>query len=343
MWYRLIALVVLLSNTSCTFMEPVTLAKSVNEDDGVGGTGHTHKPDIYFSGHISAFGSIFVNQARIHYNASTILKVDGSTSSAYKLTLGDNVDVLAYSRTSIKGSYIHVIHEVAGVVTQRDKKSNTFTILKQTIKLSDKNMPLPKIGQWLKVSGYTDNNFLIHATNLKHQAHHQYLLSGYPHSKQGQTYIRNIRIINQAAIPNNSNDYMIVTGHFAKNNFVIKQVRSIKNIKHHQSIKKFFIRGYIRKMIDDTFTLGRLGLTVPKQYAQQQLGKLLTIKASRISREKFDISIYKYHSKNEHSPSGNINNGEVPTINREAPEISREAPEIDRSAIEERGDGRFRP
>ncbi len=343
MWYRLIAVAILFSNTACTSMEPKRLANSTNEDDGVGGTGHTRKPDTYFSGHISAFGSIYVNRTRIHYNANTIVTVDGLIRSAYKLSLGDNVEVLTSNHTSIKGTSIHVIHEVAGIVTQRDKKSNTFTILKQTIKLSHQNMTLPKIGQWLKVSGYTDNNFLIHATNIKRHTPHQYLLAGYLRSKRGKSYIRNIRIVNQATLPQNTNDYIIVSGRYLKEGLIINQVRSIKNIKHFKSIKKFFIRGYIRKMTDGSYTLGRLGLPVPTQYAQQQLGKLLTIKASRIDREEFNISTHKTHVKNEHSRPGNMSEREFPAINREAPEISREVPEIDRSAIEERGARRFRP
>jgi len=338
MFYRIISALVLFAITACNIIEPIKLVKSTEDEDGVGGTGHTKNfkhPDIYISGHITAFGSIYVNSAHVKYNAKTIIKVDGIQKPHYKFTLGEVVELRASGRRSSFGSFIHVVHEVSGRVSRVDPRSRNFTILGQTIRLHANKMTLPKVGEWLKVSGYTDDQFVIHASSINRSIKGNSLLSGYVYVKHNRFYIRNILITNKSQLAGIKNGYLIVTGRYSHQGFRVNRARKLENIRRFSSIKKLVIRGYITRMPDGSYTLGKLGIRLSKRQAKKKLGRLLTLEALRNNRGDFYFEKFQGYKKGNHPEPESKREHQAPDMN-EAPDIDREVPDIDRSASEDR-------
>ncbi len=337
MLYKVLTLLILGASTSCTFTASTHLAKAANDEDGVGGTGHTkdfRTPETYISGHITAFGSIYVNRAHIKYNSRTLIKVNGITTPNYKLKLGEVVEIRA-SRNSTFGSYIHVVHEVSGRVSKVNRKTRSFIVLGQTVQIRKHKIKMPRVGQRVAISGYTDNNLVIHASNIIPTNTRHSVLSGYVHIKQGRSYIRNILIAKSPRISKFSNGYLIVTGRYSEHGFHIKQVHRLSDISRFRSIRRVIVRGYVTRMPDGTYTLGKLGVHLSSRQAKKKLGKLVTLEATRNNRGEFNFERFHGKSKSEHPGQDNEREHETPEM-KEPPDIERESPDIDRSAGEDR-------
>ncbi len=97
-----------------------------DDDAGIGGTG--------FVGTITGFGSILVNGAKIGYDDSTPLSVDGSPASIDSLALGHVVLVEAESRDgALTARSISVSNSVSGSVSAVDEKEGFIVVAGQTV------------------------------------------------------------------------------------------------------------------------------------------------------------------------------------------------------------------
>jgi hypothetical protein len=103
---------------------------SDDEGSGIGGTG--------IVGTITKFGSIWVNQAHVHFDELTPITINQSPATQGELQLGQ---VVAVSSTQDGEAYqaksIDIIHEVVGPISQFSLENRSLEVLNQTIRLGD--------------------------------------------------------------------------------------------------------------------------------------------------------------------------------------------------------------
>lgn len=105
--------------------------------DGLGGTGQKLRDGIGGTGivgTITEFGSIWVNNAHVHFDHSTVIEANGRTVSAEHFKIGQLVAVLSNPIDSgYQAQKIGIVHEVIGPITSIQFEERQMTILNQTI------------------------------------------------------------------------------------------------------------------------------------------------------------------------------------------------------------------
>lgn len=346
--YRNIVIVaILILINSLSFSNPQKRAVTNDDEDGMGGTGRTlsfKHPNIYVSGHITAFGSIYVNDIPIKYNKNTFIEVDGKRKPAYRFNIGETVDVEAYKiKANIYGLRINVRHEIIGQVTSSDKKSGLFKIMGQTIIPPPAHKKPVKPGQWLKVSGYTDSQGIIHATHLNEAQQKRSLLTGYVHFKNGKYAIRNVTIQTNKRIKLPAGKLAILEGTYKQRRFNPEHAREVKLTVRIKHIKQVIAQGYIRRLPDGAYTLGKTGLKLPDKFGQTHAGKRVSIKLIKNKAGKFQIQkVWRFNARGEPKlfkhpepviPRFNWKRPNKP----ETPDIEREIPDFPGPSGEGRG------
>nr|CRH05211.1 Exported protein of unknown function [Candidatus Magnetococcus massalia] len=132
-------------------------------EGGIGGTG--------IIGTVSAFGSIWVNGAHVHYNQGTAFAEDGATTDYQRLRLGQLVMVEAREEGGrLVASSVAIHHAVIGPVTAVDGENQQLEVLGQRVTLGSTQLAEGaglKVGQWLSVSGLRDGSGAIVASRLE--------------------------------------------------------------------------------------------------------------------------------------------------------------------------------
>ncbi|MFT4572044.1 MAG: hypothetical protein ACI91F_002941, partial [Candidatus Binatia bacterium] len=143
------------------------------EGNGIGGTG--------FVGTVTAFGSICVNGARITYDDSTPVRIDGRAATVADLAVGQVVVVEAGRVASDSGpdnwtaSVVEVQHIIAGPVARFDAATGRIDILGQRVQLVRESRTAPHVfddngtlvpGMWLVVAGMRRDDGVIVASLL---------------------------------------------------------------------------------------------------------------------------------------------------------------------------------
>lgn len=282
---NIIALAIFFVSATYSAGNPLILTSNTENEDGMGGTGHSRpvkNPTLFINGHITAFGSIDVNGIHINYNKKIPIAVNGVNRSDYKFRIGQTVEVQAYkSSNSTHALRINVIHEVIGKVTSHDIKSGAFTILGQTIIPPATQKSLPAIGQWLEVSGYTDNQGIIHATQLSQTKQKRSLLTGRLYTRNNNYYLRNINIQTDKRIKLYNGQYLILAGSYKQNRFKINNIKKTTDINRIRSIKQIIVQGFIVRLPNGTYTIGNSGAKLPTQFGKTHAGKRLSFKLTR--------------------------------------------------------------
>ena len=115
-------------------------------DEGIGGTGRIAQTDSEGSGiggtgivgTITKFGSIWVNQAHVHFDEFTPITINQSPATSGELQLGQ---VVAVNSTQDGEDYqaksIDIIHEVVGPISQFMLEKRSLEVLNQTIRLGN--------------------------------------------------------------------------------------------------------------------------------------------------------------------------------------------------------------
>ena len=136
----------------------------VAEDGGIGGTG--------IIGIITGFASICVNNVEIHYDANTLVSVDGQPSTVHDLAAGQ---VIAAHTVGAGHEFtarnIAVFHAAVGPISNLNPGAGELHVLAQTIQIGqsqdqDKFSSL-KAGDWVQVSGHRLADNIIVASRIE--------------------------------------------------------------------------------------------------------------------------------------------------------------------------------
>ncbi len=117
---------------------------------GLGGTGRMAQGVI---GTLTAFGSVWVNDLHIHYDAQTDFSADGLASDASALALGQwlLIETEAGEDGALHARSIEMRHILIGPV-QTLEADGSVRLLDQRLRLAAE-VAVPDPGQWLAVSG----------------------------------------------------------------------------------------------------------------------------------------------------------------------------------------------
>lgn len=122
------------------------------EGNGIGGTG--------FVGTVTGFGSICVGGARITYDASTPVRIDGERATLRDLSVGQVVVVRAgQDARDWRAASVDVQHIVRGPVESYDADAGLIGILGQQVALQSgaeagqRQVDALQVGDWISVSG----------------------------------------------------------------------------------------------------------------------------------------------------------------------------------------------
>jgi len=108
----------------------IAKAGSDDEGSGIGGTG--------IVGTITKFGSIWVNQAHVHFDELTPITINQSPATQGQLQLGQVVAVNSIQHgEGYQAKSIDIIHEVVGPISQFSLENRSLEVLSQTIRLGD--------------------------------------------------------------------------------------------------------------------------------------------------------------------------------------------------------------
>ena len=152
------------------------------DSEGMGGTGRSSPKstpssaqDLGFIGVIAGFASICVNGQEIHFNPATPIQIDGKSSDAAQLNLGQMVAVAAQSSA---GEYyarsIAVFNTLVGPVEKIDPAGGSLRILGQTLLVAGNAIDLVNLtlGDRLIANGSRLPNGDILLTRLERAPQH---------------------------------------------------------------------------------------------------------------------------------------------------------------------------
>ena len=135
-----------------------------NPEEGIGGTGKVAQVDgggiggTGIVGTITAFGSIWVNDAHVHFDQDVPITINQQAASSGKLQLGQVVAILSeplnaeslttdewqsdeFNQPAGKSQYqaksIDIVHEVVGPISQINLADQRIKVMQQTIQLAD--------------------------------------------------------------------------------------------------------------------------------------------------------------------------------------------------------------
>lgn len=132
------------------------------DGSGIGGTG--------FVGNITGFGSICVNGARITYDRSTPVSVDGRGADVDALAIGQIVAAEAvFENGAWVASAIDVEHTVVGPIEAVDRAGAVLTVAGQTVRLASLDeSALGGLtgGAWVAVCGVRDEDGTVVASSV---------------------------------------------------------------------------------------------------------------------------------------------------------------------------------
>jgi len=110
-------------------------SRSDEGEGGIGGTG--------IVGTITAFGSIWVDQAHVHFDNSVPITINQQAATAGELQLGQVVAVISQELDSqaeqpeFQAQSIDIIHEVVGPVSKISASDRFIEVMQQPIQLAD--------------------------------------------------------------------------------------------------------------------------------------------------------------------------------------------------------------
>lgn len=117
-------------------------------DGGTGGTG--------IVGTITGFASVCVNGVEVHYGAATPVSVNGQSSTAGDLAVGQVVVIRADGTgAEVTARSISVMHAAVGPVSSINVAAGELRVLGETIHArGQENLASIKPGEWVQVSGH---------------------------------------------------------------------------------------------------------------------------------------------------------------------------------------------
>lgn len=233
---------------------------ALEDEKGIGGSGLRQAwlaqlqpgKKIGVLGSISAFGSIWVNGLRIHYDNSTPISIDGQDTQADQLALGQRVLLTAQRvKGQLVADKIELLNTVIGPVSAINRQTNRLTIVGQQVQLSARTInalpsaTLPQIGDWLNVAGTRNANAIIEASYIApaqdyHQLLGKVLLRGQlQRSAHGYNIAGQALALNEAAILRGG--FVVVRGRLSDDStsgsvISIDNIESIVPLTNHDNV-----------------------------------------------------------------------------------------------------------
>ena len=137
-----------------------------NGDRGLGGSGVR----AGIIGVVTGFGSLCVNGYEIELDETSVVTLEGRRASEADIHLGQLVVVEAdQSRGNLRAARVDVRLAVMGPVEKVDASGASFTVLGQTVRLSEigaKTGEKVSPGDWVAVSGLRDRDAVIEGTSV---------------------------------------------------------------------------------------------------------------------------------------------------------------------------------
>lgn len=222
----------------------------VADEGGIGGTG--------IIGVITGFASICVNGIEIHYNNDTPVSIDGRSSTARDLAVGQIVAARALGTGhELVARNITIMHAAVGPISIINSETGEMRVLDQTVHIG-KSADLShisniKTGDWVQVSGHRLSNGAIMASRIETMPPQaQAKINGHVTQIDGQGFIVNGTRVqhDEKLLPTGISKGMgiQVTGQWdgahlnAQDIQIEPMLRSIGNVEH------LVIEGYIHSL-----------------------------------------------------------------------------------------------
>lgn len=200
--------------------------------EGIGGTG--------IVGTITAFGSIWVNDAHIHFDQHTPITINQAPASSGELQLGQVVAVSSVPEVeAYQAKSIDIIHEVVGPINKLSIEQQKIEVLNQTIQLKDDTIYFDSIklsqlspdvlaaGTYIEVSGLRQSDGEIVASRIDIiEAPEQIQLIGeLSQNQNGSWHINKQSIeIDALLIPEDQNKRILVSGYLENETLVAESI-----------------------------------------------------------------------------------------------------------------------
>jgi hypothetical protein len=238
---------------------------------GIGGTG--------IVGTITAFGSIWVNDAHIHFNESTPITINQTPATSGELQLGQ---VVAVNSSADGDAYyaktIDIVHEVVGPVDALSPSSQTLEILNQTVLIKDDTVIFSTLaqnefdpnqiisGSYIEVSGLRqdDGDIVASRIDIIEAPEQVQLIGELTQSTQGNWQINGQNIeIDSLLVPDNLDKRLLVSGYLENGNLIAESigVDSIEMVL--EDVSELIYEGYyFEDEIDGLISIGGMEFAI---------------------------------------------------------------------------------
>jgi len=242
-----------------------------NLDEGVGGTGRIAQagPDDEGSGiggtgivgTITKFGSIWVNQAHVHFDEFTPITINQSPATQGQLQLGQVVAVNSIQDgEDYQAKSIDIIHEVVGPISQLSLEKRNLEILSQTIRMGDEvilfdqkansvvSLVHLQTNMYIEVSGLRQDNGDIVASRLDivEQLENLQLIGELDKNEKGLWEINNQIIeIDELLLLDDLSKRTLVSGHLEGELFIANEIGTDSIEIMLEGVSEIIYEGYV--------------------------------------------------------------------------------------------------
>lgn len=225
---------------------------SENDESGIGGTGILANQSgiggTGIIGEITGFGSIFVNGVEVELDSNTPLYVDGKKVSEHTFSRGEVVALRAEQNGKLMvASEIYIRHEVIGRVEKVMPKFQRVMVLGQEID-TQAVLSFPKLGAFIRVSGFRDSHNVIHARYISEANNNQQnLLLGKIQRKGTKWFVgqQQVNLSNTKEI--NAGDIIRVQGEITGNILQVNTIQKLNRLPFTAPIRNILIQGHVFK------------------------------------------------------------------------------------------------
>jgi len=244
-----------------------------DDESGLGGTGMlAHGSGLGGTGiigEVTGFGSIFVNGEELELNAQTQLFVDGEAVSQWEFSRGEVVAVRAtVQKQQLFASEIHLRHELIGPVQKIMSAQQSLVVMGQRVNIG--TQPLPRLGQIVRVSGFRDEQGVIHATHLRAANSAQLLLVGEVRQSANGWTIGQQTLRLAAHVSLREGLRLRIRGRLQDNVLQVSQWSVLDALPFHQPVARLLLQGFVQHT-GLAYRIAGQSFSVNSGHLQQQL------------------------------------------------------------------------
>ena len=250
-------------------------------DEGIGGTGRVASGigGTGIVGTITGFGSIWVNNAHVHFDDSTAITINQAPATSGELQLGQVVAVNSHpDGEEYQAKTIDIIHEVVGPISHLSLDERSLEVLNQSIKMdadailydqkTASEIPLDhlKTGAYIEVSGLRQESGDIVASRLDivEQVEEFQLIGELKQNETGHWQINDQNIqIDELLLFDGLDKRTLVSGHLEGEILVAEAIGSDSIETVLEDVSEIIYEGYVFDMNgESTLNIGGLEFTL---------------------------------------------------------------------------------